>query len=155
MKEAASKQIESILKDYHWMMNSIKILRDSMKDAGEGLTAQYGDAAGMPKAQGTTSDPVYRECVRRERRYSVINKYEAKISVIQDRLHLITDDRELEVLHWLLEGKSYRWIAMHMGLSHSHIGRIKDSIVKKMSEYVPNVTDGTNDTKLIKHKSAC
>ncbi|WP_282140306.1 LuxR C-terminal-related transcriptional regulator [Cytobacillus oceanisediminis] len=155
MKEAASKQIESILKDYHWMMNSIKILRDSMKDTGEGLTAQYGDAAGMPKSQGTTSDPVYRECVRRERRYSVIHKYEAKISVIQDRMHLITNEREIEVLHWLLEGKSYRWIAMHMGLSHSHIGRIKDSIVKKMSEYVPNVTDGTNDTKLIKHKSAC
>ncbi|MBT2688272.1 DNA-binding response regulator [Bacillus sp. ISL-47] len=155
MKEAASKQIESILKDYHWMMNSIKILRDSMKDAGEELTAQYGDEAGMPKAKGSTSDPVYRECVRRERRHSVIHKYEAKISVIQDRMHLITDDREVEVLYWLLEGKSYRWIAMHMGLSHTHIGRIKDSIVKKMSEYVPNGTIGTNDTKLLKHKSAC
>jgi uncharacterized protein YerC len=155
MKEAASKQIESILKDYHWMMNSIKVLRDSMKDAGEGLTAQYGDTSGMPKAQGTKSDPVYREIVRRERRYSVIHKYEAKISVIQNRMHLITDDREIEVLHWLLEGKSYRWVAIHMGLSHTHIGRIKDSIVKKMSEYVPNVPNGTNDTKLLKHKSAC
>ncbi|AND39035.1 LuxR C-terminal-related transcriptional regulator [Cytobacillus oceanisediminis] len=155
MKEAASKQIESILKDYHWMINSIKILRDSMKGAGEGLTAQYGDAAGMPKVQGTTSDPVYRECVRREKRFSVIHKFEEKISVIQDRMHLITDDREIEVLHWLLEGKSYRWIAMHMGLSHTHIARFKDSIVKKMSGYVPNVTNGTNDTKLQKHKSAC
>jgi DNA-directed RNA polymerase specialized sigma subunit len=155
MKEAAINQIESILKDYHWMMNSIKILRDSMKDAKEGLTAQYGDTAGMPKAQGTKSDPVYREIVRRERRYSVIHKYEEKISVIQERMHLINDDRENEVLHWLLEGKSYRWIAMHMGLSHSHIGRIKDSIVKKMGEYVPNVPNGTNDTKLLKQKSAC
>ncbi|MFJ7976517.1 phage portal protein [Peribacillus sp. NPDC096379] len=54
MKEAASKQIESILKDYHWMMNSIKILRDSMKDAGEGLTAQYGIEATLPKPQGYT-----------------------------------------------------------------------------------------------------
>lgn len=155
MKEAASKHIESILKDYHWMMNSIKILRDSMNDAGEGLTAQYGDLAGMTKAQGTTSDPVYRECVRRERRYSVILKYEEKIGLIQDRMHLITDDREIEVLHWLLEGKSYRWIARHLGLSHTHIGRIKDTIVKKMCEYVPNVTNGTNETKLQKHKSAC
>jgi uncharacterized protein YerC len=156
MKEAASKlQIESILKDYHWMMNSIKILRDSMKDGGEGLTAQYGEVAGMPKPKGTKSDPIYREIVRRERRYSVIHKYEAKISVIQDRMHLITDDREIEVLHWLLEGKSYRWIALHMGLSHTHIGRIKDSIVRKMSEVVPNGTIGTDDTKLLKHKSAC
>ncbi|MEH6988138.1 MULTISPECIES: helix-turn-helix transcriptional regulator [Bacillaceae] len=155
MKEAASKQIESILKDYHWMMNSIKVLRNSMKDAGEGLTAQFGDEAGMPKAKGTKSDPVYMEYVRRERRYSIIQKYEAKISLIQDRMHLIKDDRQIEVLHWLLEGKSHRWIAMHMGLSHTHIGRIKDSIVKKMSEDVPNGTDGTNDTKLLKHKSAC
>ncbi|EWG12732.1 helix-turn-helix transcriptional regulator [Cytobacillus firmus] len=154
MKEAASKQIESILKDYHWMMNSIKILRDSMKDAGEGLTAQYGDEAGMPKAQGTTSDPVYRENLRREKRYSVIHKYEAKISVIQDRLHLITDNREIEVLHWLLEGKSYRWIGAHMGLSFSHIKRIRDSIVDQLSQET-NGTNGTEETKLLKHKSAC
>ncbi|WP_332249052.1 hypothetical protein [Bacillus sp. J33] len=65
MKEAASKQIESILKDYHWMMNSIKVLRHSMKDAGEGLTAQYGDAAEMPKAKGTKNDPVLRVCTQR------------------------------------------------------------------------------------------
>ena len=124
-----------------------------MNDAGEGLTAQYGDEAGMPKPQGITGDPIYREVVRREKRYSVIEKYKAKISVIQDRLHLIKDDRELEVLHWLLEGKSYRWIALHMGLSHSHIRRIRESIVNQLSDTnVPNVP---NDTKLIKQKSAC
>ncbi|KQL21764.1 hypothetical protein AN957_02930 [Cytobacillus solani] len=135
------------------MMNSIKILRDSMKDAGEGLTAQYGDQAGMPKAQGTTSDPVYREAVRRGKRFGVINKYEAKISTIQDRMHLIKDDRELEVLHWLLEGKSYRWIALHMGLSHSHIRRIRDCIVDQLSDTnVPNVPNGDTCTEV---KSAC
>lgn len=154
MNEAASKQnIESILKDYHWMMNSIMVLRDSMKDAGEGLTAQYGDEAGMPKAQGTTSDPIYREIVRREKRYGVINKYKTKISIIQDRTHRIKDNREQEVLHWLLEGKSYRWIALHMGLSHSHIRRIRDSIVGQLSDTnVPNVPNGDTCTKV---KSAC
>lgn len=128
------KEIENILKDYHWMINSVKILKDSMKDAGEGLTAQYGDEAGMPKAQGITGDPIYREIERREKRYSVINKYKAKISIIQDRLHIIEDDRELEVLHWLLEGKSYRWIGYHMGLSDRHIRRIRDNIVSQMSQ---------------------
>nr|WP_228460336.1 hypothetical protein [Cytobacillus dafuensis] len=29
----------------------------------------------------------------------------------------------MEVLHWLLEGKSYRWIGDHMGLSFSHTKR--------------------------------
>lgn len=128
------KEIENILKDYHWMINSIKILNDSMQDAGEGLTAQYGIESSMPKPKGVTGDPIYREIVRREKRYGVINKYKAKISVIQDKLYLIKDDRELEVLHWLLEGKSYRWIAMHMGLSDRHIRRIRDSIVDQLSD---------------------
>lgn len=140
VKEAASKQkeIENILKDYHWMMNSIKVLRDSMDDAGEGLTAQYGEEAGMPKPQGTTSDPVYREIVRREKRWKVIYKYRDKISIIQDRIHLVRDSREQEVLHWILEGKGYSWIARHMGLSERHIRRLKDSIVAQMSE-MPNL----------------
>jgi uncharacterized protein YerC len=127
-------QIANILKDYHWMMNSIKILRQSLADAGEGITAQYGEESGQPKARGTTSDPIYKEVLRREKRHHVIEKYKSKISIIQDRIHLISDDRETEVLHWLLEGKSYRWIGRHMGLSHSHIIRIKDSIVSKIQE---------------------
>lgn len=120
------------------MMNSIKVLRDSMDDAGEGLTAQYGEEAGMPKPQGTTSDPVYREIVRREKRWKVIYKYRDKISIIQDRIHLVRDSREQEVLHWILEGKGYSWIARHMGLSERHIRRLKDSIVAQMSE-MPNL----------------
>ena len=148
------KEIENILKDYHWMINSIKELRKSIQTAGEGLTAQYGIEASLPKPQGVTGDPIYREVLRREKRHAVINKYKAKISVIQDRLHYIKDDRELEVLHWLLEGKSYRWIGMHMGLSFSHIKRIRDSIVDKLTDET-NGTNGTKETELQKHKSAC
>ncbi|WP_230203602.1 LuxR C-terminal-related transcriptional regulator [Bacillus massiliigorillae] len=130
----SQKQIEDILKDYHWMINSIKILNSSLQDAGEGLTAQYGLESSLPKAKGTNGDPVFREAVRREKRFSVIDKYRYKVSIIQDRIPLITDERETEVLHWLLEGKSYRWIGMHMGLSDRHIRRIRDSIVEKMSD---------------------
>jgi len=144
-------KIDDILKDYHWMLKSIKELRSSMIDAGEGLTAQYGEEAGMPTAQGTTGDPIYREILRREKRHRVVSRYMAKISIIQDRLHLIKDDRELEVLHWLLEGKSYRWIGLHMGFSHSHIRRIRESIVEQLSSDVPNVPNGT---KLQNPKSA-
>ncbi|MGE6260886.1 helix-turn-helix transcriptional regulator [Heyndrickxia sporothermodurans] len=146
------KEIENILKDYHWMINSIKILRDSMKDAGEGLTAQYGIEATLPKPKGLTSDPVYKETIRREKRYSKIAQYEEKVQVIQDRMYLIKDERENEVLYWLLEGKSYRWIALHMGLSHSHIRRLRENIIEQLCDTdVPNVP---NDTKLQKHKSA-
>lgn len=145
------KENENILKDYHWMMNSIKVLRESMEDAGEGLTAKYGVEASVPKPQGTTSDPVYREILRRESRLKVIDKHKTRISLIQGRLHLIEDERELEVLHWLLEGKSYRWIGAHMGLSFSHIKRIRDSIVEQLTKE----TNVIIETNLLKHKSAC
>lgn len=127
------KEIEGILKDYHWMINSIKIMRKSLDWAREGLTAQYGLEAAL----------------------------EEKVKFIQERIHVINDEREAEVLHWLLEGKSYRWIGQHMGLSFSHIKRIRDSIIEQL---VTNETNGTNDTngtngtygtKLRKEKSAC
>jgi hypothetical protein len=129
------KEIEQILKDYHWMLNSIKIMRKSLQEAGEErLTAQYGDESALPKPKGTTSDPVYRELLRREKRWRKIEQYERKVKMIQDRIYVIQDEREFEVLHWLLDGKSYSWIARHMGLSERHIRRLKDSIVEQMSE---------------------
>ncbi|MEK3935945.1 DNA-binding response regulator [Sporosarcina sp. FSL W7-1349] len=128
------KQIEQLLKDYHWMINSVKIMREGLNDIGDGLTAQYGLDAAMPKASGNHSDPIYREFTRREKRWKKIVDYERKIKVVQERMHVITIDREVEVLHWLLEGKSMRWIGLHMGLSDRHIGRIKDTVVRKMSQ---------------------
>lgn len=146
------REIETILKDYHWMINSIRIMRQELETAGEGITARYGIESVMPRAKGSTSDPVHREVIRRSRHWKRVENYEKKVKTIQERIHLITDDRELEVLHWLLEGKSYRWIGLHMGLSFSHIKRIRDSIVDQLSE--TNGTNGTNGTKLQKEKSA-
>ncbi|MFJ5621999.1 helix-turn-helix transcriptional regulator [Peribacillus loiseleuriae] len=139
MKEAASKQIESILKDYHWMVNSILLERDILNSVGGNLTAKYGEEAAMPKASGGTSDPVFQEVKRREKRWKRVERYEKKVQFLQDRIHNVEDERENEVLHWLLEGKSLRWIAMHMGLSPAHVHRLKKSIVKKCS----NETNGT------------
>ncbi|MBE1554786.1 helix-turn-helix transcriptional regulator [Sporosarcina limicola] len=130
------KQIEQLLKDYHWMINSVKIMRENLNDIGVGLTAQYGIEAVMPKAQGETSDPVYREVVRRSKHHEKIIGYESKVKMIQERIHVIEDVREAEVLHWILEGKGYSWIARHMGLSHTHIKRLSASIAKQMVEYV-------------------
>ncbi|WP_060210416.1 LuxR C-terminal-related transcriptional regulator [Sporosarcina koreensis] len=141
------KQIERLLKDYHWMINSVRIMRENLRDAGDGLTAQYGIEAAMPKGKGETSDPVYREVVRRSKHHERIIGYESKIHMIQERVHVITDVRESEVLHWILEGKGYSWIARHMGLSERHIRRIKDSIVHQMSE-MPRMPNSTRTTKI-------
>lgn len=130
------EKIESILKDYHWMINSIKIMRDSAISSN-GLVAQSGVEASLPKPKGKTSDPVFGEVVRKSKYHKRIEDYEEKVKIIQDRIHLITDNRETEVLNWMLEGKGYSWIARHMGLSERHIRRIKDSIAEKLSN-MPN-----------------
>lgn len=129
-------EIEEILKNYHWMINTIKIMRQSLSsvDVDSKVTAQYGVEATLPKSQGITGDPVLSEVIRRTKYWRSVKRYEEKVKVIQERIHVITDVREIEVLNWLLEGKSYSWIARHMGLSERHIRRIKDSIVEKMSE---------------------
>lgn len=144
------KEIENILKNYHWMLNSIKIMRNDVSSK----TSQYGIEASLPKPKGTTSDPVYSDVIRRTKYCKRIEQYEKKVKAIQERMHLITDDREVEVLFWLLEGKSYRWIGAHMGLSFSHIKRIRDSIVETLADET-NGTNGTEETNFGNQKSAC
>lgn len=126
-------EMEQLVKDYHWMVNSVTVIRESMDHVG-GLTAAYGTEAAMPKRTGLQNDPVFREVTRRERRMNKVLEYEKKIAIVQERLAKITDDREAEILHWLLEGKSLRWIGRHMKLSDRHIGRMKEMIIKKMSD---------------------
>lgn len=149
------QEIEKTLKDYAWMINSIKILREALNGAGERVVREYGPDSDMPKPKGGISDPVYREYLRREKRWAKVKQYEDKVRVIQERMHVIQDEREIEVLHWLLEGKSYCWIAMHMGFSPSHIKRIRDAIVDKLAADETNGTDGTKETNFADGKSAC
>lgn len=153
MKTLSKKEVEDMLKNYAWMINSIKIMRQSLDDTGESITAQYGIESSMPKGKGTTSDPIYRECLRREKRYNKIKKFEKKISDFQSLFYKITDERESEIFYWLLDGKSYRWIARHMGLSHSHIQKLRERIIEQLAN--TNDTKCTNDTKLHDDKRAC
>ena len=124
------KEIENVLKNYHWMLNSIKIMRDSDLCISS-KTAMYGLEATLPKANNP-SDPVFNDVVRRSKYWKKIEQYEKKLSTIQQHIDCITDEREFEVLNWIMNGKGYRWIARHMGLSEAHIRRIKDSIVDKI-----------------------
>ncbi len=56
-------------------------------------------------------------------------------------MHLVKNQREGEVLHWLLEGKSMTWIGgKHMGLSDKHISRLRDNIKARMSDMSEKMT---------------
>ena len=129
------KQIEQALRDYSWMINEIKRQRELLNEIGSNnLVAASGIESAMPKAKGTTSDPVALEVIRRDKANRWVQKLEEKVLFIQKRIHIITDEREKAVLECMLDGLSMRAIANHMGLSERHVFRIRDSIVKQMAD---------------------
>lgn len=128
------KEIEQALRDYNWMINEIKRQRELLNEIGTNLVAQSGIESAMPKAKGTTSDPVALEVIRRDKKSKWVEKLEKKVLFIQKRIHIITDEREKAVLECMLDGLSMRAIANHMGLSERHVFRIRDSIVKQMAD---------------------
>lgn len=124
--------LDSMITDYHWMVNAIKEMRAEMVIGAK--TAQYGIEATLPKAVGGVGDPIQLELNRRFRHSRRIKDYEHKILEVQQRLDKIVDSRDAEILFWLLEGKSMRWIGKHMNLSHTNIQLIRKNIVIKMIE---------------------
>ncbi|WP_346234517.1 hypothetical protein MKY04_12690 [Lysinibacillus telephonicus] len=123
--------LDQWIKDYRWMINTIEELQSELPIKGA-KTAQYGIEATLPKASGGTSDVVFSEMARRSNHLRKINDYIYKIQEVQKRIEKVTEPRETEVLFWLLEGKSLRWIGQHMALSHVTIKNIKDSVVDSM-----------------------
>jgi len=109
--------LDSMITDYHWMVNAIKEMRAEMVIGAK--TAQYGIEATLPKAAGGVGDPIMQEAIRRSKNIKRVAEYEKKLL-------------EVQVLNWMLDGKSQRRIAKVMGLSHTHIQNIKDSIVEQM-----------------------
>jgi DNA-binding NarL/FixJ family response regulator len=126
------------IKNYHWMVATIEEARKPVAKVDNNSyigakTAMYGIEATLPKAIGGTSDPVFTEVQRRV--YSLnyrIMEYEQKIVEVQMRIPLVTGDREIEVLHRLLDGESMRAIGKHMGLSSTTIFRVRNSIIVQM-----------------------
>jgi len=122
--------LDSMITDYHWMINAIKEMRVEMVIGAK--TAQYGIESTLPKAVGSVCDPIMQEAIRRSKNIKRVAEYERKLLEVQNLLEKVTDDREVQVLNWMLDGRSKRWIGQNMGLSHTHIQNIKDSIVEQM-----------------------
>lgn len=122
--------LDSMITDYHWMVNAIKEMRSEMVIGAK--TAQYGIEATLPKAAGGVGDPIMQEAIRRSRNIKRVTEYEQKLLEVQNLIERVAGDREVQVLNWMLDGKSQRWIGQHMALSATSIKRIKDNIVKQM-----------------------
>lgn len=126
------------IENYRWMVETIEEARQSLAKADNNSyigakTAMYGIEATLPKASGGASDPVYTEVQRRVFTLNYrIKEYEQKIAEVQKRIPLVQGDREIEVLHRLLDGDSMRAIGKHMNLSSTTIFRIRNTILIKM-----------------------
>lgn len=125
------KQIHEAIKDYPWMM---KMIIKKREQSSNGLTAQYGIEATLPKPKGVTSDPVYQEVIRFERRDRDIKRIRDKVLFIQERSKVITDTRDRVILDMLLDGMTLREISMELETSISNINKRKINIVNTMHE---------------------
>ncbi|EKU44935.1 LuxR C-terminal-related transcriptional regulator [Lysinibacillus capsici] len=126
------------IENYRWMVETVEEARQPVAKMDNNSyigakTAMYGIEATLPKASGGTSDPVFTEVQRRV--YSLnyrIKEYEQKIAEVQKRMPYVIGDREVEVLHRLLDGDSMRAIGKHMGLSSTTIFRVRNNILSQM-----------------------
>ncbi|MFJ8516155.1 hypothetical protein [Lysinibacillus xylanilyticus] len=124
--------LDSMITDYHWMVNAIKEMRAEMVIGAK--TAQYGIEATLPKAVGGVGDPIMQEAIRRSKNIKRVAEYERKLLEVQKLIDKVSGEREIQVLNWMLDGRSKRWIGQNMGLSHTHIKNIKNQIVEQMSQ---------------------
>lgn len=132
------QEIEQALRDYSWMLNEIKRQRELLSHIGSNITSQGGVESSLPKPQGTTSDPVALEVIRRNKASRWVQNLEEKVLFIQKRIPIITDEREKAVLECMLDGLSMKAIGQHMGLSRSHIYNIKESIIEQFEHFGQN-----------------
>lgn len=126
-------QLDKAIKKYH--DNMCKYMR--MKDELDSLTAaasttKYGIEATMPKAVGSTSDPVYAHVQIRASREVRINKIKDELLMVQNLIDKITGDIEQEVLYWLLEGMPFRRIGAKLNISHTSVQRVRERILDMM-----------------------
>lgn len=133
MSMKSKQQIKEDIAEYHWMIQTIALKRaEFLDDTSQKLTATYGDEAGMPKAQGNHSDPLFFEVVRREKAYKSIKKMEDKVKFIQERMKLVDDPKQVLVLNKMLDGESMRSISRATGIPLTNVRRIRDEIANKI-----------------------
>lgn len=126
-------QLDKAIKMYH--DNMCKYMR--MKDELDSLTAtasiaKYGIEATMPKAVGSTSDPVHAHVQIRTSREVRINKIKDELLMVQNLTDKVNGDIEQEVLFWLLEGMPFRWIGAKLNMSHTSVQRVRERVIDMM-----------------------
>jgi DNA-binding NarL/FixJ family response regulator len=123
------KEIESIIRNYHWMSREIVRLENELRIA-PGLKGSQADPS-ESKRSSAPGDPVQKEVLRREEKRETLEDLLSKIQFITNYEKQITELRERTVLHCLLDGMNIGTISQHLKYSKRTIYLIKESLVKK------------------------
>lgn len=126
-------QLDKAIKKYHDNMCKYMRMKDELNSlTAVASTAKYGIEATMPKAVGSTSDPVHAHVQIRASREVRINKIKDELLMVQNLTDKVSGDIEQEVLFWLLEGMPFRWIGAKLNMSHTSVQRVKERILNMM-----------------------
>lgn len=126
-------QLDQALKRYHDNMCKYMCMKDELDSlTAAASTVKYGIEATMPKASGGTSDPVYAHIQFRSSRVARVTKIKNELLLVQNLVEKVTGDTEQEVLFWLLEGMSFRWIGTRLNISHTSVQRVRERVIDLM-----------------------
>ncbi|MFG0212638.1 hypothetical protein ACFU8X_06015 [Brevibacillus porteri] len=127
------QKAEEEIRDYNYMQIEIVRIQRFLREAGEGMVAQYGLDAEMPKGKGSNGDKTHAEVVRRERKWKRLQNLQDKIERINKAVETIPGEQERLVVEALLDGDKNNLIAKEIGVSRQRYYEIKRSAVMKMA----------------------
>ncbi|MBG9942621.1 hypothetical protein ABE237_22140 [Brevibacillus formosus] len=127
------QKAEEEIRDYNYMQIEIVRIQRFLREAGEGMVAQYGLDSGMPKGKGTSGDRTHAEVARRERKWKRLQNLQDKIERINNAVETIPGEQERLVVEALLDGDKNNLIAKEIGVSRQRYYEIKRSAVMKMA----------------------
>lgn len=123
---------EDMLKNYGWMSKEVERLTVELRSAGEGMGASDDPNANI-RAQGTNSDKTGNEVVRRDRSWKRLEKMRKKVGLFEAAMETISDEQELTMLDYLLDGETVTKIACRLEVSRQRAHEVKRKLVRKLA----------------------
>lgn len=126
-------QLDRAIKRYHENMCKYMRLREEVDSLTPAASiGQYGVEATLPKAVGANSDPIFQHIFMKKRREEELELVKNELLLVQGLIYKVKDGKEKEVLYWLLEGMSFRWIGAKINMSHTSVQRVRERILDSM-----------------------
>ncbi|MFJ9462137.1 sigma-70 family RNA polymerase sigma factor [Viridibacillus arvi] len=126
-----------MIKDYSWMRKEIDRLQNNIHGylvpMNSWGVAQYGIDAAMPKgSSGKSKEEMDRMDARERRCFKRLTRYETEVYLIETAVDLLDNEVDKVIYDCLLDGMSFREIALHLGISKDGVQKAKKNIVAQI-----------------------